>query len=119
MIVDRRPPAAVAPIQDQNWPGEEVVRASAIRNLRITQQEGTTQMRHADQQGTTRRTMLRTGAAAGTAAALGATGIFAAGTASAATTGKISRLTAIYDSSLLSYPAYQPLAGLAAEAPLS
>ena len=33
--------------------------------------------------------------------------------------GKISRLTAIYDSSLLSYPAYQSLAGLAAEAPLS
>jgi hypothetical protein len=33
--------------------------------------------------------------------------------------GQISRLTAIYDSSLLSYPAYQYLAGLAAEAPLS
>jgi hypothetical protein len=33
--------------------------------------------------------------------------------------GQISRLTAIYDSSLLSYPAYQSLAGLAAEAPLS
>jgi hypothetical protein len=33
--------------------------------------------------------------------------------------GKISRLTAIYDSSLLSYSAYQSLAGLAAEAPLS
>jgi hypothetical protein len=33
--------------------------------------------------------------------------------------GKISRLTAIYDSSLLSYTAYQSLAGLAAEAPLS
>ncbi len=33
--------------------------------------------------------------------------------------GKISRLTAIYDSSLLSYAAYQSLAGLAAEAPLS
>jgi hypothetical protein len=33
--------------------------------------------------------------------------------------GKISRLTAIYDSSLLSYPAYQSLVGLAAEAPLS
>jgi hypothetical protein len=33
--------------------------------------------------------------------------------------GKISRLTAIYDSSLLSYPAYQALAGLAAEATLS
>jgi hypothetical protein len=32
--------------------------------------------------------------------------------------GKISRLTAIYDSSLLSYTAYQSLAGLAAEAPL-
>jgi len=31
--------------------------------------------------------------------------------------GKISRLTAVYDSSLLSYPAYQSLAGLAAEAP--
>jgi hypothetical protein len=31
--------------------------------------------------------------------------------------GQISRLTAIYDSSLLSYPAYQSLAGLAAEAP--
>ena len=34
-------------------------------------------------------------------------------------TGKISRLTAIYDSSLLSYTAYQSLVGLAAEAPLS
>jgi hypothetical protein len=33
--------------------------------------------------------------------------------------GKIGRLTAIYDSSLLSYTAYQSLAGLAAEAPLS
>ncbi len=33
--------------------------------------------------------------------------------------GKITRLTAIYDSSLLSYAAYQSLAGLAAEAPLS
>ena len=33
--------------------------------------------------------------------------------------GKISRLTAIYDSGLLSYAAYQSLAGLAAEAPLS
>ena len=33
--------------------------------------------------------------------------------------GKISRLTAIYDSSLLSYAAYQSLAGLAAEAPVS
>jgi len=33
--------------------------------------------------------------------------------------GQISRLTAIYDSSLLSYTAYQSLAGLAAEAPLS
>jgi hypothetical protein len=33
--------------------------------------------------------------------------------------GKISRLTAVYDSSLLSYTAYQSLAGLAAEAPLS
>jgi hypothetical protein len=33
--------------------------------------------------------------------------------------GKISRLTAIYDSSLLSNAAYQSLAGLAAEAPLS
>jgi hypothetical protein len=41
---------------------------------------------HANQQGTTRRTMLRAGAAAGTAAALGAAGILAAGTASAATT---------------------------------
>jgi len=34
-------------------------------------------------------------------------------------TRKISRLTAIYDSSLLSYAAYLSLAGLAAEAPLS
>jgi hypothetical protein len=34
-------------------------------------------------------------------------------------TGKISRLTAVYDSSLLSYAAYQSLVGLAAEAPLS
>jgi hypothetical protein len=33
--------------------------------------------------------------------------------------GKISRLTAIYDSSLLSYTAYQSLVGLGAEAPLS
>jgi hypothetical protein len=33
--------------------------------------------------------------------------------------GKISRLTAIYDSSVLSYAAYQALVGLAAEAPLS
>jgi hypothetical protein len=33
--------------------------------------------------------------------------------------GKISRLTAIYDSSLLSYAAYQSLVGAAAEAPLS
>jgi hypothetical protein len=33
--------------------------------------------------------------------------------------GQISRLTAIYDSSLLSYGAYQSLAGAAAEAPLS
>jgi hypothetical protein len=33
--------------------------------------------------------------------------------------GQISRLTAIYDSSLLSYTAYQSLVGLAAEAPLS
>lgn len=32
--------------------------------------------------------------------------------------GKITRLTAIYDSSLLSYSAYQSLVGLAAEAPL-
>jgi hypothetical protein len=34
-------------------------------------------------------------------------------------TGKISRVLAIYDSSLLSYTGYQSLAGLAAEAPLS
>jgi hypothetical protein len=34
-------------------------------------------------------------------------------------TGKISRLTAIYDSSLLSYQAYQALVGKAAEAPLT
>lgn len=34
-------------------------------------------------------------------------------------TGKISRLTAIYDSSLLSYPAYTALVGLAAEAPMA
>jgi hypothetical protein len=33
--------------------------------------------------------------------------------------GKISRLTAVYDSSLLGYPAYQSLVALAAEAPLS
>jgi len=33
--------------------------------------------------------------------------------------GQISRLTSIYDSSLLSYTAYQSLVGLAAEAPLS
>ena len=43
-------------------------------------------MEHVSQQGTTRRTILRAGAAAGTAAALGATGLFAAGTARAATT---------------------------------
>ena len=43
-------------------------------------------MKHVNQQGTTRRTMLRAGAAAGTAAALGAAGLFAAGTARAATT---------------------------------
>ena len=42
-------------------------------------------MKHADQQGTSRRTVLRAGAAAGTAAALGTAGIFAAGTARAAT----------------------------------
>jgi hypothetical protein len=34
-------------------------------------------------------------------------------------TGKISRLTAVYDSGLLGYPAYQSLVALAAEAPLS
>jgi hypothetical protein len=33
--------------------------------------------------------------------------------------GKISRLTTVYDSSLLSYPAYQALVGLAAETPQS
>jgi hypothetical protein len=33
--------------------------------------------------------------------------------------GKISRLSAVYDSSLLSYAAYQSLVGLAAEAPRS
>jgi hypothetical protein len=33
--------------------------------------------------------------------------------------GKISRLTTVYDSSLLSYPTYQSLVGLAAEAPQS
>jgi len=43
-------------------------------------------MQHAVQQGPSRRTMLRAGAAAGTAAALGAAGIVAAGKASAATT---------------------------------
>jgi hypothetical protein len=43
-------------------------------------------MQRMNQQGTTRRTMLRAGAAAGTAAALGGAGIFAAGTASAAAT---------------------------------
>ena len=45
-------------------------------------------MQHVDQQGPTRRTMLRAGAAAGTAAALGAAGLFATGTASAATTAR-------------------------------
>jgi hypothetical protein len=34
-------------------------------------------------------------------------------------TGKISRLTAVYDSSLLSYPAYLALVAQAAEAPLT
>jgi hypothetical protein len=43
-------------------------------------------MQHVNKQGTTRRTVLRAGAGAGTAAALGAAGIFAAGTADAATT---------------------------------
>ena len=43
-------------------------------------------MKHVNQQGTTRRTMLRAGAAAGTSAALGAVGFFAAGTARAAGT---------------------------------
>ena len=43
-------------------------------------------MQHVNQQGTTRRTVLRAGAGAGTAAALGAAGLFAAGTAGAATT---------------------------------
>src|SRR5258708_30822325 len=43
-------------------------------------------MQHLNQQGPTRRTMLRAGAAAGTARALGAAGLFAARTASAATT---------------------------------
>jgi hypothetical protein len=33
--------------------------------------------------------------------------------------GQVTRLTAVYDSSLLSYPAYQALVGLAAEAPLT
>jgi hypothetical protein len=33
--------------------------------------------------------------------------------------GKVSRLTAMYDSSVLSYAAYQSLVGAAAEAPLS
>ena len=32
--------------------------------------------------------------------------------------GQISRLTVIYDSSLISYQAYQGLVGLAAEAPM-
>jgi hypothetical protein len=41
-------------------------------------------MQHVNQEGTTRRTMLRAGAAAGTAAALGAAGLFATGTARAA-----------------------------------
>ena len=41
-------------------------------------------MQHVNQQGTTRRTMLRAGAAAGTAAALGASGLFPTGTARAA-----------------------------------
>lgn len=43
-------------------------------------------MQQVNQPGATRRVMLRAGAAAGTAAALGAASIFAAGTASAATT---------------------------------
>src|SRR5712664_3159927 len=41
-------------------------------------------MENVNQQGTTRRSMLRAGAMAGTAVALGATGLFAAGTARAA-----------------------------------
>ena len=40
-------------------------------------------MNHLNQRGTTRRAMLRAGAAAGTAAALGAVGLFAAETTSA------------------------------------
>jgi hypothetical protein len=43
-------------------------------------------MQHVNEQGTTRRMMLRAGAAAGTAAALGAAGLFATGAARAATT---------------------------------
>ena len=43
-------------------------------------------MQHVNQQGPSRRTMLRAGAAAGTAAALGTAGLFAAGTARAAAT---------------------------------
>ena len=43
-------------------------------------------MQQVNQQGTTRRTVLRVGAAAGTTAALGAAGLFAASTASAART---------------------------------
>lgn len=43
-------------------------------------------MQHVNQQEPTRRMMLRAGAAAGTAAALGAAGLFATGTARAATT---------------------------------
>lgn len=43
-------------------------------------------MKYANEQGTTRRAMLRAGAAAGTAAALGAAGLLTAGAARAATT---------------------------------
>ena len=45
-------------------------------------------MEHVNQQGTTRRAVLRAGAAAGTAAALGTAGAFAARTAGAATTAR-------------------------------
>jgi hypothetical protein len=60
-------------------------------------------MQHVKQQGTTRRTMLRAGAA-GTVAALGTAGIFAAGTASAATGADTGARTAGGGTGRLPYP---------------
>src|SRR5882762_4540951 len=60
-------------------------------------------MENVNQQGTTRRSMLRAGAMAGTAVALGATGLFAAGTARAAS-GTPAATTAARGTRNLPYP---------------